>query len=466
MTSESSQRRAAWRAGSVVAAVAGSAVFVAAVVARRQSRLRLRHAVATPLARSTTAYADAVAPTAEGPDGTAAAPAPGTGPADGPGVRDGEAAPEAELRPAEPESEPEQEPAGAGKAGLAGWTAAPVDDPPAFPTSAARVPLYPTGTPPAPAGPIGAPPVAAGPTGPSPAPADPSGALPVAVGPIEAPPVAADPIEAVGPPAASGGRRWAIAAVAVVVLVAGIAAAVVVAGVGAGTDDQAEPSALGGSGTTTTQSPTSTVDALTADEAFAQAAARLEAAGSFTYTGTSQATDVSLVRPGLWLGVRLSVAGEVDLAAGRLHETATDGDGRAAETATDGTTVWGRLGSSPTALGDQSYQTIGEQSADVPRRVGAMLLPTWLAASVDRQALPVDATGRRSFRATVPAALVGEVQDGRAAVPVDLVLVLDDAGDPVHVEAATAPDGPALRLVFDLTQLGQPVAVSVPGDAG
>jgi hypothetical protein len=248
--------------------------------------------------------------------------------------------------------------------------------------------------------------------------------------------------------------------------VAAIAAAVVVAGVGAGTDDPAEPPTLGGSGATTTQSPTSTVDALTADEAFAQAAARLEAAGSFTYTGTSQATDVSLVRPGLWLGVRLSVAGEVDLAAGRLHETATDGDGRAAETATDGAIVWGRLGSSPTALGDQSYQTIGEQSADVPRRVGAMLLPTWLAASVDRQALPVDATGRRSFRATVPAALVGEVQDGRDAVPVDLVLVLDDAGDPVHVEVATAPDGPALRLVFDLTQLGQPVAVSVPGDAG
>ena len=443
MTSESSQRRAAWRAGSVVAAVAGSAVFVAAVVARRQSRLRLRHAVATPLARSTTAYADAVAPTAEGPDGTAAVPAPGTGPADGPGVRAGEAAPEGELRPAEPESEPEQQPAGAGEAGLAGWTAAPVDD---LTTSAARVPLYPTVTSPAPAGP----------TGPSPVPA----------GPIGAPPVAVDPIEAVGSPAASGGRRWTIAAVAVVVLVAAIAAAMVVAGVGAGTDDQAEPPTLGGSGATTTQSPTSTVDALTADEAFAQAAARLEAAGSFTYTGTSQATDVSLVRPGLWLGVRLSVAGEVDLAAGRLHETATDGDGRAAETATDGTTVWGRLGSSPTALGDQSYQTIGEQSADVPRRVGAMLLPTWLAASVDRQALPVDATGRRSFRATVPAALVGEVQDGRAAVPVDLVLVLDDAGDPVHVEAATAPDGPALRLVFDLTQLGQPVAVSVPGDAG
>ena len=146
------------------------------------------------------------------------------------------------------------------------------------------------------------------------------------------------------------------------------------------TDTDAEPE-------TTARPSTTSVDDLTPDAVFDQAAARLEAAGTFAYGGSSLATDVSPVRPGLWLTVELTMSGDVDLRAGRLQDVGETTDGRVTETVTDGITVWGRLADSRDVLPDASFLTVGDP-AESPLRLGAALLPTWLEASVDR------ATGR------------------------------------------------------------------------
>jgi hypothetical protein len=216
---------------------------------------------------------------------------------------------------------------------------------------------------------------------------------------------------------------------------------------------------------TTARPSTTSVDDLTPVAVFDQAAARLEAAGTFAYSGSSLATDVSPVRPGLWLTVELTMSGDVDLQASRLQDIGETDDGRVTETVTDGITVWGRLADSRDGLPDANFLTVGDPN-ETPLRVGAALLPTWLQASVDRQELPDDGTGigRRQFRATIPADVFGEVEDGKAPVDAELVLTLDAAGDPVHVEVTNGPDGPSLRLVLDLTRLGDPVDIPLPTD--
>lgn len=204
------------------------------------------------------------------------------------------------------------------------------------------------------------------------------------------------------------------------------------------------------------QPTTTAVGDLTADQAFTQASQRLQAAGSFAYTGTSEATDVSPVRPGLWLGVQLTTFGEVDLQAGRLHEIGLAADGSASETVTDGVTVWGRLASDTEGLAEQPYQTVGELGGEPPRSMGAALLSFWLDAAVDRQAIGPD------FRAVIPAEAFGVIEDGRPAVAAEILLTLDPNGDPVHVEVTTAPAGPPLRLVLDLVRIGEPLAIALP----
>jgi hypothetical protein len=218
--------------------------------------------------------------------------------------------------------------------------------------------------------------------------------------------------------------------------------------------------------TDTTDRPSTTlVDDLTPESAFEQAAARLEAAGSFAYSGSSLATDVSPVRPGLWLKVELTMSGDVDLRSGRLHDVGVTADGRVTETVTDGITVWGRLADSQDDLPDVGFLTVGDPTVP-PRRRGAALLPTWLQASIDRQELPDDgtATGGRRFRATIPADVFGEVEDGSPAVDAEMLLTLDASGDPLHIEITNGPDGPPLYLVLDLTALSRPVDIPLPDD--
>ena len=254
----------------------------------------------------------------------------------------------------------------------------------------------------------------------------------------------------------------------------GIAAAAVLAGVGAvvaggGSDERSRAAAVGAGGGgdddgtgDTRATTTTTVREVTPQEAFGLGGQRLIDAGSFSYTGTASATDVSHVRPTLWLAVDLTVEGQVVTSTGRVHEVAVAADGRAAETVTDGPAVWGR--SSPTLddLTDEGYEAIPELSDDDLPAKGAGLLPTWLSAAVDPLAAGTDELGRRTFRATIPADVLGEIERGRRAVDATVVLTLDGANDPVRVDIASAAGGPPLHLVFDLSDFGVPVSIEAP----
>jgi hypothetical protein len=234
-----------------------------------------------------------------------------------------------------------------------------------------------------------------------------------------------------------------------------------------GTDDRPEAASAEGPGdeTQTTQPAQTTLGALPAEQAFRQASRQLEEAGTFAYRGTSQATDVSPVRPGLWLGVELTVEGEVDLWSNRMREVAVLADGQTSETVTDGTTVWSKLAASREGLAGTPYQTVGGLAGDEPQRMGAALLPAWLDATVDRQEALPGGNGRE-YRATVPAEVIGQVETGRSAVEAQILLRLDATGDPVHIQVTTAPSGPPLHLAFDISRVGTPVAITAPGDPG
>jgi hypothetical protein len=236
----------------------------------------------------------------------------------------------------------------------------------------------------------------------------------------------------------------------VVLVLGGVGVAAVVVG-GGGQGDDARATA---DSTETRRTTTTEVAVVTADSAFTRAASALRDDGGFSYTGASRATDVSPVRPGLWLAVDLTTTGDVDLASGRLREVATASDGRAVETVSDGITVWGRQD-------DDGWLTIGDPS-EAPEPRGAALLPTWLDSSVDREVVDT-ASGDRTFRAQVPAEVLGVVVDDVAPVPAELELTLDEDGHPTHVEL-TVTNGPLLHLAFDITGLGSPAPIDLPAD--
>jgi len=260
-----------------------------------------------------------------------------------------------------------------------------------------------------------------------------------------------DEAEQATPSRPAGGsrvRRWVAGGVAAGIIGAVVVVAVVAGGGDGGTERPAAADVTEPRRTTTTD-----VADLSAGDAFGQAAAQLRDAGGFSYTGTSTATDVSPVRPGLWLAVDLTVTGDVDLASGRLRETATAADDQAIETVSDGVTVWGRVG-------DAGFLTIGEPSdAPVPR--GAALLPVWLNSAVEPEALPDDGSGGRRFKAQLPAEVLGVVVDDVAPVPGELQLSLDSTGNLTKVEL-TVTEGPLLHLVFDITNLGRVAPIDLP----
>jgi hypothetical protein len=257
-------------------------------------------------------------------------------------------------------------------------------------------------------------------------------------------------------------RRTRAVAVGVAVVVA------LAAGLGmlaAGGDDD-HPETDVEAGVTTSAEPTTTtaVDDLSPQEAFAQAADRLLAGGSFGYVGTTSAIDVSHVRPGLWLAVDLTVEGEVATAGESVHEIAVDGRGRAAETVSEGPVVWGRLATSRDELPEATYLPISDESGRQPGGKGVALLPAWLDATVDRRGAGTDGRGNRVLRAILPASALGQIVDGRPAGDADVVLTLNAAGDPVRVEVTSVPSAPPLRLALDLVRIGEPVEIDLPDD--
>ncbi len=270
-------------------------------------------------------------------------------------------------------------------------------------------------------------------------------------------------------PAALSARRPVALIVGVVAMVLAIGIGVLVANGGGGDQtDTAGGGELDGDGDDTT-APTSATTATTvpapatAAEAFAVAADRLTAAGSFSYAGTVSATDVSHVRPMLWLSVETTVEGQVALDAGRLREVAVASDGRAAETVTDGPRVLGRRADARDDLADLPFELVPALSDGEPSAArGAALLPTWLASAVGSADTAPDETGRRRFTATIPAMVLGQIEREREPVDAMVVLTLDASDAPARVEITSSPAGPPLHLVFDLSALGERVDIQPP----
>jgi hypothetical protein len=250
--------------------------------------------------------------------------------------------------------------------------------------------------------------------------------------------------------------------VAGVVLV-GVVVGGVVAVVAAQRDSGGGRAASGGAtgaGTTAVSAPPSTVGAPAAGVVFSQAGARLAEAGSFRYSGAVSAFDVSAVRPSLWLAVNLAVTGQVVTTDGRLHEVAVANTGQATETVAAGEQVWGRSAPGPDGLGDASYELI----PGLAGARGAAFLPAWLAAATDPTDAGLDPQGRPTYRATVPASVIGPVERGRAAADAVITLSVDRDGTPAHVDiVAPAGDDPRLHLAIDLAGLGEPVTIDPPG---
>jgi hypothetical protein len=242
--------------------------------------------------------------------------------------------------------------------------------------------------------------------------------------------------------------------------------------VGGGGDDDSPESAADRSATQGTdgndaagsQPPATPLSQLTPDQAFAQAAQRLSTAGSFAYSGSSSATDVSPVRPGPWLAVNLSVQGHVQLGTSRLFERGTADDGSVVETTTDGATIWGRSAASFDGLQDVPIGTVYTLPPPNPAKVGALLLPQWLEAETGAVPNGTDDQGRTTFKATLPAAVLGTIQDDVAPVDATMVLALDQSGDPVHLEVSTPDGGAPLRLVFEIADLGEQTPIPIPGE--
>ncbi|HZM29933.1 MAG TPA: hypothetical protein VFB77_05555, partial [Acidimicrobiales bacterium] len=257
-------------------------------------------------------------------------------------------------------------------------------------------------------------------------------------------------------------RRGLVAVLVAVVLVVvlGVGALVVA---GAGGEPEVESSRGEDAPVPTTAAPTTTsVPPPSPAEAFSLAAERLEDAGSFGYRGVVSGTDVSAVRPSLWVAVDTTVDGEVELPTGRLHEVAVADSGKAAETVADGSTVWGRSASTVAELAGRGFQRIPALSTAEPATKGVTNLPRWLAGAVGPAAAGVDPQGGRLYHATVPAALIGPTVRGQRAVDATIVLVLDRRHQPAHVEITTLPGGPSLHLALDITGLGTPVGIVPP----
>ena len=267
----------------------------------------------------------------------------------------------------------------------------------------------------------------------------------------------------------AGVRRHRVRLVAGLAVVGlGVGASAVLAGVG-GEDEPRSGDAI------TAPAPTDASDAteppattsttrprVTADAAFDLAAERLSTAGTFSYRGSARATDVSLVRPMMWLAVQSSVTGEVELASGRLHEVAVGADGRGSETVTQGTVVWGRRASRAASLDAEPYALVPELSdPDRPGGRGLVMLPTWLAAATETVEVDTTPGEPTQYQATVPADVVGEVERGIEAEDLVALLTVDGDGTPVRIELTTAASD-RLHLVLELTGIGEPVAIAPP----
>lgn len=262
-------------------------------------------------------------------------------------------------------------------------------------------------------------------------------------------------------------RRWAAPSLAVAATLVVVTVLVVVRTVVADSEttrtDAGPQGTAGGETTSTTATTVATTTTLAPPDpadAFDQASRRLETAGSFAYSGTAQATDVSHVRPGPWLATDVTVEGEVSLGSNRLREVVTT-PGGVAEAVADGSTVWARSASSADILPEESYEVVVGLGIEPVERMGAALLPRWLASATESQAIESDAADGYSFSATIPADEFGEIVRGQGATAAEVLLTVDADGDPTRVEITSVPSGP-LHLVLDISGIGEDVSIDPP----
>jgi hypothetical protein len=261
-------------------------------------------------------------------------------------------------------------------------------------------------------------------------------------------------------------RRWAapsLAVAATLVVVTGLVVVRTVVADSETTRTDAGPQGTAGGETTSSTATTVTTTTLAPPDpvdAFDQARRRLETAGSFRYSGTAQATDVSHVRPGPWLATHIAVEGEVALSSNRLREVLTTSGG-VAEIVADGSTVWARSATSAATLPEESYQVVVGLTNEPVSRMGVALLPHWLASATEHEATGTEAADDDTFSATIPPDDFGEIVRGRGAMAAEVLLTLDAGGDPVRVEIISVPEG-QLHLVLDISDIGQNVSIDPP----
>jgi hypothetical protein len=261
-------------------------------------------------------------------------------------------------------------------------------------------------------------------------------------------------------------RRWALPSLTVAAALVVVTVSLVVRAVVADSEPQTTTGSreeAGGVTTSTTAAtsvPTSTLPPPDPADAFAQASRRLDSAGSFFYSGTAQATDVSHVRPGPWLAPNVTVEGEVELESNRVREVVTTSGG-VAEIVADGSTVWARSANTADLLPEASYEIVVGISNESVDRMGAALLPRWLASAIEPQPTEGDAGDGYSFSATIPADDFGEIVRGEGPMAADVVLTLDAAGDPRSIEITSVPRG-SLHLVLGITGIGEDVHIDPP----
>jgi hypothetical protein len=196
-------------------------------------------------------------------------------------------------------------------------------------------------------------------------------------------------------------------------------------------------------------------DEVTPHRAVARAAYRLDEAGTFAYQGTVDIGGPSLARPGFSLGGLTAVTGEVELPA-RTHEIATAMDGSATETAVRNISIWARIAIDGDDLERQPLEIVGELSGGVAVPSGVALLPEWLMATTDRRAEAPDGQGRRRYRARLGGWAGVEIGD-RPPPEAEVVVTVDEDGDPAHVTITAVTDDRRMSLDIEIERLGEPV---------
>lgn len=206
--------------------------------------------------------------------------------------------------------------------------------------------------------------------------------------------------------------------------------------------------------------PSAAQESRTPSQRMAVAVQRLNDAGTFAYTGTVRSDEPGMARPGIWQEGDLAVDGEVVL-PDRSREVAVDASGRAVETVTENVVVWAREAHDAASLPEVPLRIVAELRGGSSVPVGAPRLAEILTCVGDRAAAGTDEEGRTRVRGTVRS---GELitNDGTPLPTAEVVVTIDDGGDPVRIELATDGAGPQLVMALDIEQPGEPVTIDLP----